>query len=95
MNDLIKEKIIELLGMECKVNGCKDVYDPCPHCEFSLADVLQAMEKNNVRLASYENGHYYVQSNVAELVATWNLITDYDGQTQETRTFIGKLLGVE
>lgn len=91
MKDLVKAKIIELLGMECKVSGCKDIYNPCPHGELSLADVLRAIHSQ-----LYFEGKpiRFSGSWVNELVNMWNLTVDYEKQTQEMKDLIGKLLNV-
>lgn len=59
---------------------------PCsknPRRSPSLADVLRAIGAEN-----------FTTPRIGELLARWNLLKDYDGQTEETKKFIGSLLGV-
>lgn len=50
-----------------------------------LADVLRAIRTEDLP---------FLDECEASLLSIWNLTTDYDGQTQEVKEFIDKLLGV-
>lgn len=96
-----EEKIKQLVGGDflCKCACCEmegqDIDRP-----ITLADVLRAIGKNAkaYRLEAAQD------SNVAVIFvlstkekfgsAVWNLALDYDGQTQEMKEFIGRLLNV-
>lgn len=79
-----------------------------PRRSPSLADVLRAMHASeNCRDGYYsvgiDGGIYRVRYTYPDKehciithdgIGSWNLEKDYDGQTEETKTFIGSLLGV-
>lgn len=91
MTDPITLKIQEL------VPEIKDasIYDQA----ITLADVLRAIEAmydkkvRNVKLWSAAELHD-MQEEQAAITRRWNLATDYDGQDQPTKDFIGKLIGI-
>lgn len=58
---------------------------------ITLADVLRAILK---RYSPFAQSVVFGASDVQELLGMFNLTTDYDGQTQEVKDFIGKLIGV-
>lgn len=60
--------------------------------QVTLADVLRAIQKVGGTL--HEDAIVYETPHGQLLTRYWNLTTDYDGQTQEVKDFIGKLLGV-
>ena len=72
---------------------------------ITLADVLRAMEKisDETRVwmgvlttgQIFHNAPHNDSNAFYQIIdCTWNLATHYDGQTQEVKDFIGKLLGV-
>lgn len=64
---------------------------------ITLADVLRAIQGTD-RVIGIDYWGRFIgcdeNLNNVRMFAEWNLTTDYDNQTQEVRTFIGKLLGV-
>lgn len=66
---------------------------------ITLADVLRAMKRNVGKYVGvtfdgdFLTREYGADSWIMEMPA-WNLTTDYDGQTQEVKDFVGKLIGV-
>lgn len=106
MTDPIKAKIIELCGVMPEHFCCKykstfsDSWcDDCLRNEpkIGLADVLRAIgdrywrepsgtKKGFLTLFSEDAGQGFIDQ--------WNLLKDYDGQTEEKKKLIGSLLGV-
>lgn len=99
--DLIRAKIIELIPS-------KKWRYTCGQCQFetvieespSLAGVLRAIEAKTrgfVDLDHDENEAVWreaIEKDAIELLRIWNLLEPYDNQTQETKDFIGTLIGV-
>lgn len=84
MEDLVKQKMSELLGKS--FTDARDI-----SVSPTLANVLLAMEPMaGTRLD--EAGGYWEQRH--NLLALWNLTKDYDHQTPEVKAFIGKLIRV-
>lgn len=63
---------------------------------ISLADVLRAIDTTNRSIAVNTKGLFEEEVGYedTELGERWNLTTDFDGQTQEVKDFIGSLLNV-
>lgn len=96
MTDPTKAKIIELLPELEKRISNGDVWQE----NITLADVLRAIEVAGIGIRIDENGTFWrTIANECFRDETgasiwWQLEKDYDGQTQEVKDFIGKLLGV-
>lgn len=96
MTDPIKAKIIELvpdiLGVGSKRDGHRIISVPVQR-KITLADVLRAIEKElGAGFAVFQGGQIWMGGKYTMFI--WNLSADYDGQTDEVKEFIGKLLGV-
>jgi hypothetical protein len=68
---------------------------------ITLADILRAVEKvQSPRMLLVDpRGHFWYIENIMDPVieahpSSWNLTADYNGQTNEVKTFIGTLIGV-
>lgn len=85
MTDPIKAKIIELSP---DLQWASLEYSP------TLTDVLQAIPKHGLVMHLTPHFLYLSYSGDEEILIDWNLAVDWNGQTDETRAFIGKLLGV-
>jgi hypothetical protein len=96
MKDLVKQKIIELVPEPEGVNYA------CPRCSLypnTLADVLRAIDEYGIAIRVDQNGTFwrvirdepFRDEDGASI--WWNLTTDFDGQTDEVKTFIGSLIG--
>lgn len=108
MTDPIKAKIIELVPEIEEVVHDPDLsrygsigrtYVQRP---ITLADVLRSISKSRGGIGAEviavdQDGNFQEQIGAGEFHCSmwvWNLTIDYDGQTQEVKTFIGSLLGV-
>lgn len=94
--DKVKAKIIELVSdVEVVEPGdpyAGDVYTTLR--PITLADVLRAIDKSTgVMVSITVTGEIRVHDGVPT-TSQWDLTTDYDGQTQEVKDFIGTLLAV-
>lgn len=59
---------------------------------LTISDVLRALQEGQTwYLSQYGN---FFKANSASPEAEWNLAVDFDGQTYETKMFIGKNLGL-
>lgn len=92
-NALIKAKLIELVPEKADAS----IYDKT----ITLADILRAIGTLKYRVLGIDMFGFFleweVSANTYHIMmpgARWNLTTDYDGQTQEVKDFIGSLLGV-
>lgn len=97
MTDLTKQRIIELMPeiAERPFTQVKNG-DPFSSVNYepaiALADVLRAMDRG---IMVDRNGIFYdLNPRPLNIGNAWKLEYDYDGQTQETKDFIGKLIGV-
>lgn len=105
----LTEKIIELVPdykfTHCMVPACDDFAECDSESHFApiaLADVLRA-------IGTVKEGHGYLREpsilreseftfslvDTPDIRIDWNLSTDLDGQSDETKAFINKVLGVE
>lgn len=78
-------------GSQIKVEECEILGSP-----ITLAVVLRALGTNKSNFKFYQSidmDEYWCFSDF-HTMARWNLTKNYDDQTQETKDFIGKLLGV-
>lgn len=97
MNDLVKAKIVSLVPeLVKKPFEGHAIYTTRP---ITLVDVLRAIGSANnssvLRVNNLGGFSWFIDQKWKDIaLPRWNLTTDYDGQTQETRTFIGNLLGV-
>lgn len=103
MTDPIKAKIQELCpdveGDYCTNSGCEH-----EHKVVTLAVVLRAIDKKDVAVETYIQydlgalaigRDFHEDENSYAHWCYWNLEHDnYDAQSQETKDFIGRLLGV-
>lgn len=99
MNDKIKAKIIELVYPTSRESSGEMAARMGN--QLGLADVLRAIHSSRYCDAHLvdDEGDFWVwrsgPTSPHEVTGiTWNLTTDYDGQTQEMKDFIGKLIGV-
>jgi hypothetical protein len=102
-----RAKIIELVP-EIKqrpsvlsFNGRKEIGVPDNNGpKITLADVLRAISEVTIYIADGGEFFQFISFDsegshvLKDLGVTWNLNTDYDGQTDEVKAFIGSLLGV-
>lgn len=89
--DTVKAKIIELLPDEDI--AYYEAWQAGEPRRITIADVLRAIDKEyETGFAVYQGGQIWMNGKYTMLV--WNLALSYDGQTQEVKDFIGKLLGV-
>lgn len=79
MKDPVKQKIQELVP-EIITLETYPIGRP-----IQLADVLRAIEKIKGNQDDFELNQWPFE---------WNLSTDYDGQSDETKRFIGELLNI-
>lgn len=105
-HDPTKQKIIELVPELSKPWESYDEQGNFHEDErpITLADVLRAIDKVRIDVSVSSFGGFEIWSkeglanNIFVLENSpkwkWNLTTDYDGQTQKVKEFIGKLLGV-
>lgn len=106
----LTEKIIELVPNKnfthCLVPDCEDDYtDDCTdeshQAEITLADVLRAMGNDYGCVGSNGGMGCFIEWDTKTKRwwnrenGLWNLSTDLDGQSDETKAFISKVLGVE
>lgn len=61
---------------------------------ITLADVLRAIEEAQEFFWTRKADEYEIKGGTARVIVEWDLTTDYDGQTQEVKDFIGSLLGL-
>jgi hypothetical protein len=105
MTDPTKAKIIELFPEDFSreytdMAGIKHYkHQRSEDPSISLADILRALNKvdpkNKLHVRTSGNiGVISPVSPMTHVYILWNLRADYDGQTQEVKDFIGKLLGL-
>lgn len=104
MTDPVKAKIIEMvpeimelvaIGAPVRANK-ENIYSTRP---ITLADVLRAIrsikDKYRLELGFYKNDLEMCDVGFSPNVSvSWNLTVDFDGQSDEVKAFVGKLLGV-
>lgn len=105
MTDPIRAKIIELVPEIAGRNTSVLIPEPFGgvinhrDSRITLADVLRAMPVGIYMKSLGEQVRLVYDEATDDETARidpeyWDLTTDYDGQTQEVKEFIGKLLGV-
>lgn len=94
-HDPTKQKIIELVPELSKPWESYDEQGNFHEDErpITLADVLRAILTMKGSIDSFKFDQI-LSKLVGYEDSCWNLTTDYDGQTQKVKDFIGKLLGV-
>ncbi len=94
MTDPTKAKIIELAFPALGREKIKNLYSYSMNLQETLR-AIRAEHSNNLPPETAALFWYTAGTGAVPAQSyIWNLTTDYDGQTQEVKDFIGSLIGV-